>query len=168
MDVIPDKPGHNDPGVGRRLGIDVGTVRIGIAVSDRDAIMATPVETVPRKTDLCDSDQEDIDRIIELVSHYEVVEVVVGLPRDLKGNGSQSVRHATTIAKRIARRIEKSGKNIPVRLGDERLTTVVATHALRAAGVKEKAGRKVIDQVAAVEILQSWLDGRRNTLRLGE
>lgn len=161
----PDTPGRDDPGAGRRLGVDVGTVRIGVASSDRDAVLATPVETIARKTGFRGRDQEDIDRLIELVSSYEAVEVVVGLPRDLKGHGSASVKHAKEIGFRIRRRLDNQGLNIPVRYADERLTTVAATAALRASGVSEKSGRSVIDQAAAVGILQSWLDARNNNLR---
>ncbi|QNE89641.1 Holliday junction resolvase RuvX [Corynebacterium incognita] len=165
--VEPDTPGVDDPGAGRRLALDVGTGRIGVATSDRDARLATPVETVPRVTGFKDRDGADIDRILELIAEYEVVEIIVGLPRDLQGNGSKSVKHAKEIAFRIRRRLSKSaniGEAPPVRMADERLTTVAATTALRASGVSEKAGRKVIDQAAAVEILQSWLDARRSAL----
>ena len=158
--VQPDTPGANDPGPGRRLGVDVGTVRIGVAVSDRDARLATPVETVSRVTGFKDQDGADIDRLVALTEEYEVVEVVVGLPRDLQGNSSQSVNHAKEIAFRIRRRT-----GLPVRMADERLTTVVAVNAMRSAGTNEKRGRKFIDQAAAVEILQSWLDGRANFLK---
>ena len=163
MAVEPDKPGADDPGPGRRLGLDVGTVRIGVAVSDREARMAMPVETVQRESGFKDRDQGDIDRLLELIREYDAVEVAVGLPRDLKGNGSKSVKHAKEIAFRIRRRLAKDDTMKtppPVRLVDERLTTVVATSALRASGVSEKRGRSVIDQAAAVEILQSWLDAR--------
>lgn len=164
MKVSPDTSGVDDPGPGRRIGVDVGTVRIGVASSDRDARLATPVETVPRVTGFKDRDGADIDRLLEIVEQYRAVEVVVGLPRDLTGNGSKSVKHAKEIAFRIRRRLSRAGESIPVRLGDERLTTVAATHALRSSGVSEKAGRKFIDQAAAVEILQSWLDARNNWL----
>lgn len=164
MQVAPDRPGVNDPGRGRRLGVDVGTVRIGVAASDRSAMLATPVETVHRETFFRDDDGADIDRLLELVAEYEVVEIVVGLPRDLKGNGSKSVQHAQDIARRLQRRLQQTASRTVVRMGDERLTTVVATHSLRASGVNSKAGRKVIDQAAAVEILQSWLDGRAREL----
>lgn len=160
MNVTPDTPGADDPGPGRRIGLDVGTVRIGVAVSDRDARLAMPVETVARETGLKDRDKGDIDRLLEIIDEYEAVEVVVGLPRTLKGHGSVSVKHAKEIAFRITRRRNNAGRPIPVRMADERLTTVAATVALRASGVSEKAGRKVIDQAAAVEILQSWLDAR--------
>ncbi|MDO5512099.1 Holliday junction resolvase RuvX [Corynebacterium sp.] len=160
MKVTPDTPGVDDPGPGRRIGLDVGTVRIGVAVSDRNAVLATPVETVPRETGLKDRDQGDIDRLLAIVDDYDAVEIVVGLPRTLKGHGSTSVKHAKEIAFRLHRRLSNAGRTIPVRMADERLTTVAATAALRASGVSEKAGRKVIDQAAAVEILQSWLDAR--------
>ena len=165
--VYPDTPGVDDPGHGRRLGLDVGTVRIGVARSDREAVLATPLETVRRVTGFKDRDGADIDRILEIIAEYEIVEIVVGLPRDLKGNGSKSVKHAKEIAFRINRRLRKDANInvVPlVRFADERLTTVAATHALRASGVSEKAGRSVIDQAAAVEILQSWLDARRIAL----
>ncbi|AWB84103.1 Holliday junction resolvase RuvX [Corynebacterium liangguodongii] len=160
MKVQPDTPGVDDPGVGRRVGLDVGTVRIGVAVSDRDARMATPVETIARDSGFRGPDGSDIERIVELIGSYGAVEVVVGLPRDLKGDGSASVKHAKEIAFRVRRRVD-----VPVRMADERLTTVVASQALRASGVSEKVGRRVIDQAAAVEILQSWLDGRHTYLK---
>lgn len=166
--VEPDTPGLDDPGPGRRIGIDVGTVRIGVASSDRDATLATPVETIKRETGFKDSDKGDIDRLMQLIEDYQAVEIVVGLPRDLQGNGSKSVKHAKEIAFRIRRRLNQNvifGTNPPpVRMADERLTTVAATAALRASGVSERKGRSVIDQAAAVEILQSWLDARANAL----
>ncbi|CAB0554152.1 Holliday junction resolvase RuvX [Corynebacterium diphtheriae] len=165
MVVQPDIPGDNDPGMGRRLGVDVGTVRIGLAMSDSGARMAMPFETFARETGLKDSDKRDIDRIAEVICDNHIVEVVVGLPRDLKGNGSKSVKHAKDVAFRIRRRMHKNGwEHVAVKMADERLTTVVATQALRASGVSEKKGRRVVDQAAAVEILQSWLDARNNVL----
>lgn len=164
MTVQPDTPGVDDPGPGRRIGVDVGTVRIGVASSDRDGLLATPVETVERVTGFKDRDGADIDRLLAIIDEYEAVEVVVGLPRDLQGNGSASVKHA----KEIGFRIQRRNPSIPVRFADERLTTVAATHALRASGVNERDGRKVIDQAAAVAILQSWLDGRAHQLKLKE
>lgn len=164
MKVTPDTPGLDDPGDGRRIGIDVGTVRMGVASSDRAAVLATPVETVPRETGFRDRDKADIDRLLAIIDEYEAVEVVIGLPRDLKGHGSASVKQAKEIAFRLRRRLTAAGRTIPVRMADERLTTVAATTALRASGVSEKAGRRVIDQAAAVEILQSWLDARHRAL----
>ncbi|MCB0943013.1 MAG: Holliday junction resolvase RuvX [Mycobacterium sp.] len=148
---VPDRPGVDDPGRGRRIGIDVGTVRIGVAVSDADGILATPVETVRR-------DAKHLRRLAALVDEYEAVEVVVGLPRTLADRAGASAQDAIAVADALAARI-----GVPVRLADERLTTVSAARSLRDAGVRAKAQRSVIDQAAAVAILQGWLDQRRNS-----
>lgn len=153
-DRLPDRPGADDPGRGRRLGIDVGTVRIGVSVSDPDAILATPVETVRR-----DRRAGHLRRLTALVRDLEVVEVVVGLPRTLADRSGSSAEDAVGVAEAIARLISP----VPVRLADERLTTVSAARSLREAGVRAKDQRGLIDQVAAVAILQGWLDQRRNT-----
>ncbi len=151
---VPDRPGADDPGRGRRLGIDVGTVRIGVAVSDPDGILATPVETVRRERT-----GKHLRRLIALVNELEVVEVVVGLPRTLADRAGTSAQDAVEVADELAGKIAP----VPVRLADERLTTVVAQRSLREAGVRAKAQRGVIDQAAAVGILQGWLDQRRNS-----
>ena len=151
---VPDRPGADDPGRGRRLGIDVGTVRIGVAVSAPDGILATPVETVRRERT-----GKHLRRLIALVAEFEVVEVVVGLPRTLADRAGTSARDAVEVAEELAAKIAP----VPVRLADERLTTVVAQRSLREAGVRAKAQRGVIDQAAAVGILQGWLDQRRNS-----
>jgi len=151
-DRLPDRPGGDDPGRGRRLGIDVGTVRIGVAASDPDGILATPVETVAR-----DRGGRHVRRLVQLVAEYEAVEVVVGLPRTLADRVGSSARDAIDLADELARRLTP----IPVRLADERLTTVSAQRSLREAGVRAKGQRAMIDQAAAVGILQSWLDQRR-------
>ena len=148
----PDRPGADDPGRGRRLGIDVGTVRIGVAVSDPDGILATPVETVRR-----DRRGAHLRRLATLVGEHEVVEVVVGLPRTLADRVGSSADDAVGVAEALAGRIEP----VPVRLTDERLTTVSASRSLREAGVRAKEQRGKIDQAAAVAILQGWLDQRR-------
>lgn len=149
---VPDRPGGDDPGPGRRLGIDVGTVRIGVATSDPDGILATPVETVRR-----DRSARHLRRLVELVAELQVVEVIVGLPRTLADRTGPSALDAIELADALAGRIAP----IPVRMADERLTTVSAQRSLRQAGVRAKGQRRVIDQVAAVAILQGWLDERR-------
>lgn len=150
---VPDRPGGpGDPGRGRRLGVDVGTVRIGVACSDPDAILATPVETVRRHPA-----GAHLDRLAEVVAELGVVEVVVGLPRTLADRTGASARDAIEVAELLADRIAPT----PVRLADERLSTVSAQRALQAAGMRSKRQRAVIDQAAAVTILQSWLDARR-------
>lgn len=167
----PDRAGVNDPGPGRRLALDIGSVRIGVAVSDSQAHLATPVETVRRVTQIGDPDSYDIDRICDLIADYEVVELVIGLPRDLRGNGSVSAQNAEDMGLRLKRALLReenaarvSGQEprpVAIRYADERLTTVVATRALRSSGVTAKKGRAVVDQAAAVAILQDWLDERR-------
>ncbi|MGI9163807.1 MAG: Holliday junction resolvase RuvX [Mycobacterium sp.] len=149
---VPDRPGPDDPGRGRRLGVDVGTVRIGVAVSDPDGVLATPVETVRR-----DRGTGHLRRIVSLVNELHVVEVVVGLPRTLADRAGASADDAVEMADLLAGRIQP----IPVRLADERLTTVSAARSLREAGVRAKDQRGKIDQAAAVAILQGWLDQRR-------
>lgn len=158
---LPDRPGdpHQDAGRGRRLGIDVGSVRIGVACSDPDGILATPVETVRR-----DRSGKHVRRLAELVAELQAVEVVVGLPRTLANRTGPSAIDAIDVAEALAQRVAP----IPVRLADERLTTVSAQRSLRAAGVRAKEQRAVVDQAAAVAILQSWLDQRRATLTAGE
>jgi putative Holliday junction resolvase len=133
----------------------VGSVRIGVAASDPDGILATPVETVRR-----DRSGKHIRRLAELVTELEAVEVIVGLPRTLADRTGPSALDAIGVAEALAQRVAPT----PVRLADERLTTVSAQRALRAAGVRAKEQRAVIDQAAAVAILQSWLDQRRATL----
>ncbi|OHU97583.1 Holliday junction resolvase RuvX [Mycobacterium talmoniae] len=150
---LPDRPAG--PVRGRRLGIDVGSVRIGVACSDPDGILATPVETVRRE-----KSNTHLARIAELVAEYEAVEVVVGFPRTLADRTGPAARDAIHVADALARRIDP----VPVRLADERLTTVSAQRSLRAAGVRAKGQRGIIDQAAAVAILQSWLDQQRAAL----
>ncbi|GBG38312.1 putative pre-16S rRNA nuclease [Mycobacterium montefiorense] len=154
---MPDRPGdpNQDPGRGRRLGVDVGSVRIGVASSDPDGILATPVETVRR-----DRSGKHLRRLAELVTELEVVEVIVGLPRTLADRTGPSALDAIEMAEALAQRVAPT----PVRLADERLTTVSAQRSLREAGVRARQQRAMIDQAAAVAILQSWLDQRRVTL----
>ena len=154
-DRTPDRPGPDDPGRGRRLGVDVGTVRIGVSVSDPDAILATPVETVRR-----DRGGAHLRRLAALVGELDIVEVVVGLPRTLADRAGSSAADAVAVAEALAARISP----VPVRLADERLTTVSAARALRQAGVRARDQRDKIDQAAAVAILQGWLDQRRSAV----
>ncbi|HEY3259506.1 MAG TPA: Holliday junction resolvase RuvX [Pseudonocardiaceae bacterium] len=148
---MPDPP-PDTPLVGRRLGVDVGSVRVGVAMSDPNGVLATPLTTLSR-------DQRvgaDLERLAELVAEHEVVEVVVGLPRTLAGRHGPAAVDAQAYAAALAERIAP----VPVRLTDERLSTVAATRSLRAGGVPGRRQRAVVDQAAAVQILQSWLDAR--------
>jgi putative Holliday junction resolvase len=137
---------------GVRLGVDPGDARIGVARSDPTGFLATPVETVRRG-------RGDLRRISRLVAEHEAVEVVVGLPRSMSGGeGPAAVKTrawADTLAAVLA--------PVPVRLVDERLTTVSAEAMLRDRGVKGRQRRAVVDQAAAVVILQQALDTERAT-----
>lgn len=137
------------------MGIDVGSVRIGVAVSDPDCILATPVETVRR-----DRTDRHMRRLTQLVNELDAVEVVVGLPRTLADRTGPSAEDAISLAEDLARRVSPT----PVRMADERLTTVSAQRSLREAGVRARGQKAMIDQAAAVAILQSWLDQRRVAL----
>jgi putative Holliday junction resolvase len=141
---------------GVRLGVDVGDVRIGVASCDPDAVLATPVETVRRG-------RGDVGRIIDLACSLEAVEVVVGLPLSMSGATGAAAVKATSFAERLVREIEGRSLAVPVRLSDERLTTVSAERVLREQGRKGAKRRSVVDQAAAVVILQHALDTERTT-----
>lgn len=136
------------PGV--RLGVDVGTVRVGLAASDAAGVLATPVETVHRG-------RGDLDRIAALAVELGAVEVVVGLPRSMSGAEGAAAAAAREFAAALAGRLH----GVPVRLVDERLSTVSATRGMRAAGVSARRGKAAVDQAAAVVILQDALDTER-------
>lgn len=148
----PDTPGSDDPGGGRRLGVDVGSVRVGVALSDPSPVLASPLVTLARDAD----GDTDVAQLAALVVEHEVVEVVVGLPRTLADRHGSAAEAAVDYAQRLAAAIG----NVPVRLADERLSTVTASRMLSQRGVKGRKQRTVVDQVAAVEILQTWLDAR--------
>ncbi|MFF2270694.1 Holliday junction resolvase RuvX [Agromyces sp. NPDC058136] len=138
---------------GARLGIDVGRARIGVSRSDPSGMLAVPIETVARAAD----GDADVRRIAELAAEYDAIEFVVGLPLSLSGGSTPSTEDALEFAERLGR----SGAAIPVRLVDERLSTVSAQQALRASGKSSKKQRPIVDQVAAVIILQHAIDAER-------
>ncbi|MBK5308277.1 MAG: Holliday junction resolvase RuvX [Frankiaceae bacterium] len=127
------------------LGVDVGTVRVGVAASDPRRVLASPVETVAAPGHA---------RVAELVAEREAVLVVVGLPTSLSGRSESA---SAAMARAWAAALEPL-VTVPVELVDERLTTVAATAQLRAAGRSAKQSRAVIDQAAAVALLQGYLD----------
>jgi putative holliday junction resolvase len=140
---------------GVRLGVDVGSVRVGVAHSDPDGLLATPLVTLRRgRTDLAD--------LAALAAEHGAVEVVVGLPRTLADREGKAAQAARSYARRLAERL---GPSVAVRLVDERLSTVSAQRDLRANGIDTRKGRKVIDQAAAVIILQGALDAERTAGR---
>lgn len=137
---------------GARVGVDVGDVRIGVARSDPAGMIATPVETVARG-------RGDLARLRALADDEDAVEVVVGLPRSLSGGEGL----AAAKVREFARRLAKAVAPVPVRLCDERLSTVTAESVLRGQGKKGQSRRAVVDQAAAVVILQNALDTERST-----
>ncbi|MDN5764340.1 MAG: Holliday junction resolvase RuvX [Humibacillus sp.] len=142
---------------GVRVGVDVGSVRVGVAASDPSAVLAHPVRTLPRDRE----GGSDLTTLAALVADLAAVEVVVGLPRLMSGAEGEAARLAREYAVNLAQRIEP----LPVRLVDERLTTVAAHRRLRDSGVPGRGQRAVVDQAAAVLILQSALDAEASTGR---
>lgn len=138
---------------GARLGVDVGTVRVGVAVSDPDGILVSPVTTLSRDIQAL----TDVAALATLVTERDVVEVVVGLPRTLRGDQGPAAAAARAYGDLVAARIAP----VPVVFTDERLTTVLAHRGLAERGMNSRARRAVVDQAAAVAILQSRLDELR-------
>lgn len=143
---------------GVRVGVDVGQVRVGVAVSDPDGILATPLITL-RRDPIADvgAVPSDIVELARLVDTYQSVEVVVGLPVTLAGREGPAAAQVRAYAERLAQAVSP----VPVRLSDERMSTVAASRRLSERGVRGKRQRAVVDQAAAVEILQGWLDAQR-------
>ncbi|WP_165214836.1 Holliday junction resolvase RuvX [Schaalia sp. ZJ1691] len=137
---------------GVRIGVDVGTVRVGVARCDPHGILTSPVETLLRAPD-----GSELDRLAEIIDEYAAIEVIVGLPRHLKGGEGVSAKGA----RRYARRIKDLRPGIRVALVDERLSSNQAHQRLRESGVDERRHRDVVDQVAAQIILESALDEER-------
>ncbi|WP_213454277.1 Holliday junction resolvase RuvX [Rhizomonospora bruguierae] len=168
---------------GVRLGVDVGQVRVGVAVCDPDGLVATPLATLARDhperngpardrterngTERNGTERDGVDRdgaaptdiqdLARLVAEREVVEVVVGLPVNLAGREGPAAEQARAYARRLAGAIAP----VPVRLADERMSTAVVSRRLSERGVRGRRQRAVVDQAAAAEILQGWLDAQR-------
>ncbi|WP_239347376.1 MULTISPECIES: Holliday junction resolvase RuvX [unclassified Frankia] len=132
------------------VGVDVGTVRVGIAASDPDARLAFPVTTLRRDP----RTHRDLDELAIIIRDRQAVAVVVGLPARLSGAEGPAARQARAYADLLAARVAP----VPVRLADERMTTVVAHRRMAERGMRARARRGVVDQEAAVQILQSVLD----------
>lgn len=141
------------PGV-RALGIDLGSKRIGIAVSDTSGTVATALTTVHRSK----SRRHDHAEITKLVRDEEAELVVVGLPLSLDGTKGPAARGAEKETEQLATVV-----GVPVEMYDERFTTVTAERGMLEAGLDARQRRKVVDKVAAAVMLQAWLDHRRGT-----
>lgn len=138
---------------GVRLGIDVGRARVGVARCDPDGLLATPVETVVR-------DDASIARISALAHETGAFEILVGLPLNMRGEDTASTTDAREFATALA-----AASDLSVRLVDERLSTVSAHAALRDSGRSQRSSRSIVDQVAAVVLLQQALDVEKSTGR---
>lgn len=139
---------------GIKLGVDVGTVRVGVAICDRDAILATPYKTLDRNA----RKNSDVRVIANLVQELGAVQVIVGLPRTMKGEERASAKMATDYARLLVEELAARALAVPVNLVDERLSSVTAHRNLHEAGMSGRNHRKVVDQVAAAGILQHAID----------
>lgn len=138
---------------GVRLGVDVGRARVGVARCDPDGVLATPVETVPR-------DDATVARVTALAREHRAIEIIVGLPVNLRGDDTASTDDARAFAIAVA-----AATDTPVRVVDERFSTVTALSTLRAVGRSQRKSRTIVDQVAAVVLLQQALDVEKHTSR---
>lgn len=149
---------------GRRLAIDVGKVRIGVAASDLHGILASGLETVARGVDL----ESSLRRIVELVNEVEPIEIYIGLPVSMSGKHSASTQDAVDFAIKLDSRVSQE-----IRFIDERMTTLTAASALKMSGRDSKSGRQIIDQIAATVILEQAMEqekksGNKPGMAIGE
>ena len=143
---------------GIRIGLDVGSVRVGVARTDPDGILAVPVKTLKRQ-----ASKQDLAELASLIADYEPLEVVMGLPVGLNGQPGHAVDAALSYAYDLHNRLVGNQLQVPIRLIDERMSTMQATRQLQAAGRDARQGRNVIDQAAAVIIVQQAVDQERAT-----
>ena len=148
----PLPPGDGDPGGGRVLAVDWGRRRFGLALSDPTRLIAQPLVTLTRRA----NHRAPVAEIDELIARHQVTLVVVGLPLDPEGAEGDAAREARDLGEAVQRRA-----GVPVTWWDERLSTAAALRSARTAGVKDRDSRGRIDQMAAVAILQHWLDAQR-------
>jgi putative Holliday junction resolvase len=144
---------------GRRLGVDVGSARVGVATCDPGGVLATPLVTLERDLD----GDRDVRELVGMVAEHEAIEIVVGLPRSLDGTEGPAARHVREWCEtlRLVLISDDALRDTPIRLVDERLTTVDAHRGLHSSGLPGRAHRRVVDQAAAVLILQAALDRER-------
>ncbi|HZQ50457.1 MAG TPA: Holliday junction resolvase RuvX [Candidatus Dormibacteraeota bacterium] len=143
--------------MGRIFAVDLGSRRVGLAVSDPTQTIATALSTEP-----AEPEGDLADRIAVIATEHEAERIVVGLPRELDGTRGPAAAGAERLASRL-----RSVSGVPVETFDERLTTAAAERSLIEAGVRRKARRQAIDRVAATVLLQGYLDRRRSTRRAG-
>lgn len=142
------------PAAGRIIGVDLGAVRIGVAISDSDQTMASGLRVLPRTGDLT----ADRRALAQIVADEAAVGIIVGLPVSLDGTAGPAARAALAEVDALQAVLG----SVAVETTDERFTTVSAQRELRASGRRGKQARARVDQVAAAVLLQSWLDRRRS------
>jgi putative holliday junction resolvase len=148
-------PGARAPGI-RALGVDPGSKRIGLAISDRSGTIASPLMVLQRSR----SSGHDLHEIARIVRDEEADVIVVGLPLNMNGSEGPAAKAAITVARQLATLVD-----VPVEMHDERRTTVTADRSMIEAGLKAPARRQLVDKVAAAVMLQSWLDARASRIR---
>ena len=144
--------GGGGPDAGRVLAVDWGGKRLGLALSDPTRLIAQPLVTLTRRA----RHRAPVADIVELIARHQVTLVVVGLPLDLEGAEGDAAGEVRALGEAVARR-----SGVPVTYWDERLSTAVALRSARTVGVRDRDSRERIDQMAAVAILQGWLDAQR-------
>ena len=150
MSEPPSNSSGNPPLRGRVLALDVGSRRIGVAVSDPFGITAQGLDTLQRK-----NKKTDFAQLENVIKKYEVVELVVGYPLRLSGEIGIQAEKMTLFAEELAKRFQ-----IPVHLWDERLTSTEANRLLRESEISIEKRAKAVDRLAAVLILQAWMETR--------
>lgn len=135
---------------GRVLGVDLGQKRVGLAISNPDRSVASPLDVIKR-------DGDYRNRLARIAQDWEVATIVIGLPISLDGSYGQAAQRCETEAKAIEKQLK-----IPVELHDERLSTVAAEKMMSEAGLSTRKQRNVVDKIAASILLQAWLDSQDN------
>lgn len=150
---MPSADSESDPKVirGRRLAIDYGDVRIGLAISDPDCIVSTPLNSLRTQ------DPKMMDKFHAIMKEYLPIKIFIGLPMHLSGQESAATEKVRAFSKGLQEEID-----IPVEYVDERLTTVSAQEKLRASGVSARESKDLIDSMAAVEILEAGIARERS------
>lgn len=137
----------------RKLGLDIGTVRIGIAQSDMLGMLASNLETYTRKYI-----KVDVAHIVQIIQQNNIDTVVVGLPLKMNGEEGQSVQMVKDFVQELQAQLQEKNMQIPIVYQDERLTTVSAERVLLSANVRREKRKQVVDKIAAQIILQTYLD----------
>ncbi|GAB3273053.1 Holliday junction resolvase RuvX [Arthrobacter pigmenti] len=143
---------------GVKLGVDVGLARVGLAGCDPQGMLATPIKTLKRDP----KRNSDIRLLVREAGERNATQIFVGLPRTMAGGETGSAQMAREYAQLLSSAVQAAGFDVEIRLIDERLSTVSAHRSLHAAGVQGRNHRKVVDQVAAVGILQQAIDMQRS------